>query len=209
MTLQPLLLAAFIVVDIVLVVAIRLRPQIRAGTRGKVVVFLALFVLPVILFSGSTAHHLERATSTEFCLSCHVMEPYGRSLNIDSVEHLPAVHVQNHLVPPEHACYSCHTSYTMFGDLRAKLRGIRHVYVNYLGIIPDRLSLYEPFRNAECLGCHASARSFEENMFHSGILAELERDETSCLVCHTAAHAIDELDGLPMWSRDGLTVEAP
>lgn len=209
MTPQQLLLTAFIVVNIVLVVAIRLRPQIRTATGGKAVIFLALFVLPAIVFAGSTAHHLERATSTEFCLSCHVMEPYGRSLNIDSVEHLPAVHVQNRLVPPDHACYSCHASYTMFGDLRAKLRGIRHVSVNYVGIIPDRLSLYEPFPNADCLGCHASARNFEENMFHGGIRAELEADETSCLACHTATHAIDDLDGLPAWNPDGPTVEVP
>lgn len=121
MTPQQLILAGVIVFNIVLIWILRLRPELRVATGGKVLAFVALFGLPVLTFTGGAAHHLERATSTEFCLSCHVMEPYGRSLEIDSRQHVPAFHVQNNLVPPERACYSCHTSYTMFGDLQAKL----------------------------------------------------------------------------------------
>jgi nitrate/TMAO reductase-like tetraheme cytochrome c subunit len=205
MTLQQALLAAFIVLNVALIGILRVRPAISAATGGKALVFLSLFVLPMIIFTGSTAHHLERAKSTAFCLSCHVMEPYGRSLDIDSVEHLPAVHAQNNRVPTEQACYACHTAYTMFGDLHAKLRGMRHVYVNYFATIPDRLTLYEPFANQECLRCHASARNFQDNIFHADMLADLARNETSCLLCHSAAHAIDELDRLPPWKRAATT----
>ena len=68
------------------------------------------------------ALHLEHAKSTEFCVSCHVMEPYGTSLHFDDLDYLPASHFQNNLVPREKACYTCHTQYTMFGDVRRQAR---------------------------------------------------------------------------------------
>ena len=201
MTILQLLLVAFVVFNCILIVILRVRPEVRLATGGKALGFLALFVLPVLTLAGGTAHHLDKATSTEFCLSCHVMEPYGRSLQIDSPLHLPAVHTQNNYVPPERSCYACHTSYTMFGDVRAKLQGMRHVAVNYFGTPPDRLQLYQPFANQDCLGCHGSGRQFEEHVIHAPILRELIDGDTSCLQCHAAMHAIDQLDELPVWIR--------
>ncbi len=201
MSWQAEILAAFIVVNILLIGVLRIRPELTRATTGKALAFLALLVLPVVIFSFSTTHHLEKATTTEFCLSCHVMEPYGSSLRIDSSDHLPATHFQNKRVPTDRACYTCHTNYAMFGDLRAKLNGIRHVYVNYLGTIPDDLTLYEPYQNRECLYCHAGARNFEENDFHLGMRSDLEQNDVSCLECHPSEHAIDQLDSLPMWVR--------
>ncbi len=58
---------------------------------------------------------MEHATSTKFCLSCHVMEDFGRSLYVDDPSYIPAMHFQNNRVPRDHACYTCHTDYTMFG----------------------------------------------------------------------------------------------
>jgi len=199
MSLQLFVLSALILLDVVLIAVLRLRPGIRAAAGGKALAFVALFVLPGLSFWDGTAHHLERATSTEFCLSCHVMESYGRSLAIDSPAYLPAAHTQNHRLPAGRECYSCHTSYTMFGDFEAKLRGIQHVVVNYTGRTPDRLQLYEPYSNRECLGCHAGARSFEEGMFHAAIRPQLDEGEPSCLQCHDSVHAVDQLDDLPMW----------
>src|ERR1051325_11060734 len=110
---------------------------------------------------------VEKSKQTEFCLSCHVMEPYGRSLHVDERGHIPAVHYQNHLVPADRACFTCHTTYTLFGDYNAKLHGLRHVYVQYLGTIPKEIKLYEPYNNRECLHCHLGARSFEEGAMHN------------------------------------------
>lgn len=207
--LQTLILAAFIVFNMVLIVVLHLRPQITAATGGKALAFLSLFVLPVVIFSGSSAHHLEKAKTTEFCLSCHVMEPYGRSLDIDSPDHLPASHFQNNRVPTDQACYTCHTSYAMFGDVRAKLNGVRHVYVNYFGDIPDQLTLYDSFKNRECLHCHAGGRNFEENEFHASMRAELGRDDVSCLECHASVHAVTQLDDLPTWTPNVPSTGGP
>ena len=195
-----LILGALIVVNIVLIGALRLHPDMTARASGRVLAFVALFLLPVVTFSGSTAHHLEKAKTTEFCLSCHVMEPYGRSLRIDSADYVPAAHAQNNRVPRDQACYTCHTSYAMFGDLRAKLNGLRHVYVNYLGSIPEPIELYGSFRNGECLHCHADARSFENNSFHADLRQEIRTNEVSCLDCHSMVHAVEELDELPLWN---------
>ena len=200
MSTQAAILAAFIGFNLALIVVLRLRPEITAATGGKALAFLALFVLPAMTFAGSTAHHLDQATTTQFCVSCHVMEPYGRSLDIDSVDHLPAHHFQNHRVPPDQACYTCHTTYAMFGDLQAKLNGLRHVAVNYLGTVPDPIALYQPYKNRECLHCHAGARTFEEQPFHADIRGELTRDELSCLGCHAVAHDVAAIDDLPRWT---------
>ena len=206
---QALILAAVIVFNILLIGVLRLRPEITAATGGKALGFLALFALPVLIFAGSTTHHLDKATTTEFCLSCHVMEPYGRSLSIDSPDHLPATHFQNNRVPTDHACYTCHTTYAMFGDVQAKLNGMRHVYINYLGTIPDPITLYEPYKNRECLHCHAAARNFETNDFHVELRTELESNDISCLECHAVVHAVAEVDALPTWSRPEWPPEEP
>mgnify|MGYP006230377951 CR=1 FL=1 len=148
---------------------------------------------------AGTASQLEHSKTTDFCVSCHAMEPYGESLAIDSSTHLPATHYQNHRVPRDTACFDCHTSYTMYGDIEAKLKGVKHVWVNYFGTVPDRLSLYAPYQNRDCLHCHQESRSFLENEFHEDLEA-LASNETSCIACHSDVHAVDELDSLPTWS---------
>ena len=72
----------------------------------------------------------ERSKSTSFCLSCHIMEPHGRSLYVDDSTYLAAAHFQNHRVPADQACYTCHTNYAMFGGFRAKLNGLHHITSN-------------------------------------------------------------------------------
>jgi cytochrome c-type protein NapC len=71
--------------------------------------------------------------------------------------HLAAAHFQNHRVPADEACYTCHTNYAMFGGMKAKIGGLRHIYVYYLGKPPQPadIKLYEPYNNRECLHCHA------------------------------------------------------
>ena len=64
------------------------------------------------------------------------MHDFGQSLYVDDPSYIPAKHFQNNLVPRDRACYTCHTDYTMFGTMHSKLRGLRHVYVQYLGKIP-------------------------------------------------------------------------
>jgi cytochrome c-type protein NapC len=181
---------ALAVCTLVLVFMLIRRPALARDAGGKIFAFLALFVLPVFVGVVGTAEHLEQSRSTGFCVSCHVMEPFGQSLEADPP------HFQNNRVPRDEACYSCHTDYTMYGNVAAKWRGLRHVWVNYLSgpPAPEEIRLYTPFHNRECLYCHARARSFEEFPVHSApeTMASLVANETSCLLCHTVAHEIGD-----------------
>ena len=153
------------------------------------------------------SEHIERSKNTEFCTSCHVMQDYGKSLRIDDPSFLPAAHFQNNRVPRDAACYTCHTDYAMYGDFRAKLRGLRHLYVQYLGKVPDKIELYDPYNNRECLHCHLGARSFEEGATHNvevGRLDLIKANKLSCLStgCHEATHNVKNLGSLTFWSTD-------
>jgi nitrate/TMAO reductase-like tetraheme cytochrome c subunit len=188
-----------------LILLIAYRPTLTDARGGKVLAFLVFFIMPVLVTWVGTSEQIEHSKTTRFCLSCHVMEPYGRSLHIDDASHIPAFHYQNNLVPRDAACFTCHTTYTMFGDINAKLHGMRHVYINYLGTIPDKIELYNPFQNRECLHCHQGARSFEEQEFHVDIRAELASNETSCLECHSDIHDVAHLSDKKMWTEKGET----
>ena len=144
-----------------------LRPAITLNAGGKILAFGVLFFLPLFCLLAGMDNEMERSKSTAFCLSCHIMEPYGKSLHVDDPNYLAGAHFQNHRVPADEACYTCHTNYAMFGGFRAKLNGLHHVYVQYLGTPHKPIRLYEPYNNRECLHCHLGARSFEEGAVHT------------------------------------------
>ena len=199
MNVSTWILLALAVVTIVLIALLVARPAITHSFAGRAVAFLALLVLPLLFMGGAAQSHVEHAKSTEFCLSCHVMEPWGRSLVVDDADRLAAAHYQNHRVPREQACYTCHTTYTMFGGVRSKLSGLRHIYAYYIGGVPEKIALREPYQNRECLHCHAGARSYEESDAHSDDLAALAAGTTSCLECHEVAHDTAHLADVEFW----------
>jgi hypothetical protein len=131
------------------------------------------------------------------------MEPYVRSLRIDDSNYVPANHYQNNRISRETACYTCHTSYTMFGGVNAKLRGMRHLFVYYFTRGPEEIEYYDVYNNRECLHCHDGARSFEESVVHNPMLEVLKSNELSCLNCHTLMHGVAELDNLDLWQEEG------
>ena len=143
------------------------RPNITATRGGKMLAFIGLFVMPVALAGGGVTAHIEHSKRTEFCLSCHIMKPYGQSLRLDDPSHLAASHFINRRIPTDQACYTCHADYTMFGGAKAKLRGLRHVWVWLTVDRKPPLALYQPFPNENCLHCHAGAKSFEEGAVHT------------------------------------------
>lgn len=177
----------FAVVLIVLILIQMTRPNSLTDPRGRLVGVFIFFLLPLITAWTAFSTHLEHSKSTSFCLSCHVMSPNGQSLYFDDPEFLPAAHFQNRRIPRDEACYTCHTSYTMYGDVKSKLRGLRHLLMQVIGP-PDKIELYEPYQNRECLHCHWGARSFAENPIHSGSLEAFKSNEVSCLVCHSQIH---------------------
>ena len=200
-----MILIAIILVAAALVLVLILKPSITITRGGKILAFVSIFIFP--LFAGSMGFraHMERSMTTEFCTSCHVMQDYGKSLLIYDASYLPAAHFQNNRVPREQACYTCHTTYAMFGTAKSKLRGLRHVYMQYLGKIPGKIELYEPYKNRECLHCHAGARTFEEGATHNmenGRLESIKSGALSCLStgCHDAGHGIKGLGNKTFWT---------
>jgi len=193
------ILIFFTSIVIVLAILMALRAELTRGRGGKILAFVTLAVLPVLAVWAGVHEQLERSTSTKFCLSCHVMHDFGQSLSLDDKAYIPAVHYQNNFVPRDHACFTCHTTYTLFGDYRAKLVGLRHVYVNYLGTIPKKIALYQPYNNRECLHCHAGGRSFEEDDVHKGARDDLAAGKTSCLECHSTVHDVQNVAHLKVW----------
>lgn len=172
---------------------------------GRVMLLVGTFVLPLLAMASGVSSGLDGATRTEFCLSCHEMEGHGKSLHIDDMSLLPAAHFQNNRIPRDHACFTCHTDYSMFGDVKAKVGGLRHVYAHYLGGIPEKIELYKPFSNENCLHCHRGARSFETAEFHTtpeAPLQDLLSGKTSCLTdgCHDAGHSTEKLAEVDFWN---------
>src|SRR5450432_802936 len=128
----------------------------------------------VLFFFSSRRRHTrsDRDWSSDVCSSdLHVMIPYGQSLYIDDANHIPAQHFQNHRVPVDMACYSCHADYGLYGPLNDKMRGLERIYLQYVSTPPDPASIRIPggFKNAQCLHCHSGARSFEENPVHAAM----------------------------------------
>jgi cytochrome c-type protein NapC len=196
-----------ILLTLAAVAAVAARPSLSRDSGGKILAFFALFILPAAVALSGGIHHLERSKQTEFCLSCHTMSEHGRSLLIDDPSFLPATHYQYNRVPRETACYTCHTDYTMYGGLAAKWRGLRHVYVQYIGERPEPVAVktYVPYNNRECLHCHLGARSFEEQSAHNAearTLASIKSNAVSCLSsgCHEFVHEVELLGEVPLWN---------
>jgi cytochrome c-type protein NapC len=188
-----------ILVAVCLIGLLLYRPSLTAVQGGKILAFIAFFILPVAATVFGTSLHLQHSKSTQFCLSCHTMEPYGKSLYIDDPKYIPAGHFQNNRVPRDQVCFTCHTDYTLFGDVHAKIRGLRHLYVYYLKGPPAKLALYQPYNNRECLHCHAKTRSYEERSPHKEMSSQLANNDISCLTCHNKIHNVQELDKLKIW----------
>lgn len=146
--------------------------------------------IPMFWGLGVVLHGLNDMKRVDFCNSCHVMEAYTVSLDVDDEESLPAVHYQNNYVDRETACYACHTEYTMYGDIKAKISGLKHVWVNYFGEIPEKIELYKPYANRDCQHCHGSAKNYLEA--HEDDLEDIKSGEYTCLDCHDVGHILKE-----------------
>lgn len=164
---------------------------------GQNFVLSAFFmaILPGFMVSGSVQELTNSMKDKDFCGQCHIMDYYVKSLHTDDDEVLAAVHYQNNYVPKDQACYTCHTSYSAFGGVKAKMNGLMHVAVNYFGTHPDTIKLYRPYNNNDCLHCHRGSKRFENESDHTDeddFLIRVESGELSCLECHDVAHYVYE-----------------
>ena len=172
---------------------------LASQTVGRLVLLVGLVALPLLLSVGNISYGVHESSTTRFCLSCHEMQRHGRSLFVDSKQALAAVHYQNRLVDREAVCYACHKDYAMFGDVKAKLNGLRHVWAHYVTGVPKKITLYQPYPNSNCLHCHDDARRFVEGVAHRPLLGALYAGTTSCLSCHQVAHDMAKVDADDLW----------
>jgi cytochrome c-type protein NapC len=172
---------------------------LAAQTVGRVVLLVGLVALPLLLSAGNISYGVAESSQTRFCLSCHEMQRHGMSLFVDDKQALAAVHYQNRLVERDTTCYSCHKDYALFGDVKAKMNGLRHVWAHYVSGVPEKLALYQPYSNSNCLHCHDDARRFVENPVHLPVLAAVQSGATSCLSCHRVAHDMGKVDSRSLW----------
>lgn len=168
----------------------------RWGRRG---LLFGVALLPLAATGASFRAGVTESSQTRFCLSCHEMRDYGKSLFVDDRKSLPAVHYQNRYVDRDTSCYSCHTDYALFGDAKAKLNGLKHVWVHYLGKVPEKMELYQPYPNANCLHCHEDARRFLEAPPHQPVIERVRSGEMKCLGCHNVGHDLKAVADHRFW----------
>ena len=195
------ILVALIGLTIVLGAVFLVYPSITTGATGKILAFVALCVLPALCIGGGMSTQMQRSEQTKFCISCHSMENYGKSLYVDDPSYIPAQHFQNHRVPADKACYSCHADYTIYGPLKDKFQGIKRLYMQYVSAPPKTMQIPGGYSNLQCLHCHAGARNFEENPVHTAMMDSLKTNQMSCLSsgCHDTVHNATKLGNVKMW----------
>jgi mono/diheme cytochrome c family protein len=188
-----------IVLTIALAVVFLVRSSITVGATGKILAFVGLCVLPVLCIGTGWSVHQERSAQTSSCIACHSMESHGKSLYVADPSYIPAQHFQNHLVPPDKACYTCHTDYARYGSFEDKLRGLKYIYMQYVSTPPKTIHISGVYSNLQCLHCHAGARGFSDNPAHNAIMGSLTTNQISCLTCHEMIHNASEVGHLKMW----------
>ena len=192
-------LVILVVLTIILAGVFLVRPSFTAGATGKILAFVGLCILPTLCIGTGMSFHMQRSQQTAYCISCHSMETHGQSLYVLNASYIPAQHFQNHLVPPNQACYTCHTDYTMYGPLKDKLKGLRYLYMEYVSTPPKTIHLDGQYSNLQCLHCHTGMRSFDENPTHTAIMGSLKTNQISCISCHNMIHNASEVGHLKMW----------
>jgi nitrate/TMAO reductase-like tetraheme cytochrome c subunit len=177
------LLIALLVLGIALVLysLVRYRGRVT-GSLSWVVLITGVAVLPLASIAFGSLLVFERAERVEFCGSCHLaMKAYVDDMVDPSSRSLAAIHFRNRYIP-RNQCYNCHTSFGMFGTVKAKLAGIIDVHRYYTRSFRAPLSMREPYANTDCLKCHAGAVRWVAA--HSESTDDILSGRVGCMSCH-------------------------
>lgn len=164
--------------------------------EGKITIaelWLLLFgviVFPsMVVFAGFNAA-MDKSKRVEFCgTSCHVMQPFYDDLLNPESTNLASIHYQNRYILHDQ-CYQCHSSYTMFGPLEAKIAGVKHVWNYYTGSWHEPIKLRGTYKISNCLQCHGEAQNYLNT--HELFVEDLASGESSCLDCHNEIHPSED-----------------
>lgn len=164
--------------------------QRRLGETVLKALSLGGFVfLPLLLLGMSSLVSLAQAKKVEFCRSCHrTMGAFVRDMEDRNSETLAARHARHRWIP-EDQCYLCHTAYGMFGDVKAKMKGLEDLYSYYSRTYHLPVRMHAPYPNSDCLKCHEHTPKFVELEHHVELLPGLRSGEFRCVDCHGPAHA--------------------
>lgn len=198
---------AVLAITTIVVALVVLRPGLTAVRGGKILAFFGFLIFPVVASMLGFESHIERSKETSFCLGCHIMAPYGKSLYVDDPSYIPAAHFQNARVLRDQACYTCHTDYSLYGGFKSKIRGLHHIYAQYLSTPQQPIKLYHPYNNRECLHCHLGARSFEQGAVHNAdpqTMIDIKSNKLSCVSsgCHDSVHNISKASQVKYWKLE-------
>ena len=179
-------------IGLILYSLVRYRGRVQGSTTWAVFTF-ALIVLPFAVIAFGSILVFQRAEKVSFCGSCHLaMDAYVKDLLDPGSSSLAAVHYKNRYIAANQ-CYACHTSYGLFGTIEAKIAGIWEVQKYYTRSFGPQLRMRKPYRNDDCLKCHAGAirwgkahEEFRDVVFHG---------EISCLKCHGQEHPAHMVGG--------------
>ncbi len=171
------------------------RPALTHAT--KLVLLLAIGVLPLVTAATGNIAGFEATKQRTFCASCHVMTPYGNDSADPRSATLAARHARNDLIGDEN-CYACHADYGMYGTVVTKLGGLRHVYLyvtEYRNVSLEEarrtIHIRKPFQNATCMHCHSTeVPAWNAVKEHASLLDRLRLGTVSCAStgCHGPAH---------------------
>jgi cytochrome c nitrite reductase small subunit len=138
--------------------------------------------LPLLITSMGTILVFDRAERVEFCASCHLtMKPFVDDMKDPKSKSLAALHFKNRYIADDQ-CYSCHTSYGLFGTVEAKKEGMNDVYKYYTRTFHLPIMLRHPYPNNDCLKCHAGSAKWQEA--HEDYKDALYSGEATCMQCH-------------------------
>jgi len=198
MEIEPLTLVALTcaVISAVLVVWYLLRrPLLTRATKILLLFGIGLFPLGTAMTGNYVG--FEATKERTFCGSCHVMKPYTEdSANPSSIT-LAARHAKNPMFGSQN-CYACHADYGMFGTIKTKMGGMRHVWLyttEYhsmsLEEARQKIHILKPFQNSTCMHCHSTKNpGFNAVPDHGSILPRIRNGTVSCASagCHGPAH---------------------
>ena len=164
--------------------------QRRLGDNVLKTLCIGEFVLlPLFVIAMGNIVGLEQAKKVEFCRSCHLtMGSFIRDMQDPNSQTLAALHYRNRW-SPEDQCYACHTSYGLFGDVKAKMKGIEDFFKYYTGTYEHPVRMHTPYVNAECLKCHERTPKLVGSEYHAEALPQIRSGELRCIDCHGPAHA--------------------
>lgn len=176
------------------------RPALSRAT--KLVLLVAIGVLPLATATTGNVAGFEATKARRFCGSCHVMTPYRADSEDPHSATLAARHARNQLFGDDN-CYACHANYGMFGTVVTKLGGMRHVYeyvLHYRDMPLDEarrtIHIRTPFQNATCMHCHStSGPSWNGVKEHASLLERVRAGRVSCASegCHGPAHPFSKV----------------